>query len=214
MDFSERAATWDDDPGKVANAAEVAAAVRGQLSLTGAEDALEFGGGTGLLSRQLADDVATVLVTDAAPGMIEVARQRIDELGKTTTMRAALFDPTNPADVLEPPRGRTGFDVIWSMLALHHVPDMETALLRLRSLLVPGGRLALADLDSDPGGSFHQSHGDFHGHDGFDRHSLATAASRVGFAGIDFHTATHIVKEVDGVARSYPVFLMTATNPG
>jgi len=208
VDFSDRAETWDDDPEKVRNAVEVAAAIRRNLTLTGRERVLEFGGGTGLLSRQLADDVATILVTDAAPGMVEVASRRIRESGREASMRATLFDPTSdPEDPGE-------YDVVWSMLALHHVPDRDTALRRLRGLLVPGGRLALADLDEDPGGSFHQAHGDFHGHDGFDRHALAHALTRDGFADIAFDTATHVTKEVDGAPRTYSVFLVTATNPG
>ena len=60
MDFSDRAATWDDDPEKLRNAAQVAEAVRRNLDLTGTEDVLEFGGGTGLLSRALADDVGSM----------------------------------------------------------------------------------------------------------------------------------------------------------
>lgn len=206
MDFSDRAETWDDDAGKVASAAEVAAAIRRTVPLCGTERVLEFGGGTGLLSRQLAGEVASILVTDAAPGMVEVARRRIRESGREATMRAELFDPTADAD--DPGE----FDVIWSMLALHHVPDIDAALRRLRGLLVPGGRLALADLDEDPGGSFHQAHGDFHGHDGFDRHALAHALTRIGFSDITFDTATQVTKEVDGVERRYPVFLVTAVN--
>ena len=207
MDFSDRAATWDDDPEKLRNAAQVAEAVRRNLGLTGTEDVLEFGGGTGLLSRALADDVGTVVITDAAPGMVAVAQQRIDDLGRGDRMRAALFDPT-AADA-DPGR----FDVVWSMLALHHVPDIDVALARLRGLLKPGGRLALADLDEDPGGSFHQAHGDFHGHDGFDRHTLGHALQRIGFQDIAFDTATTVDKEVDGARRSYPVFLVTARVP-
>lgn len=204
MDFSDRAATWDDDPGKVRNANEVASAIRGRLALSGQERVLEFGGGTGLLSRALADNVASVLITDAAPGMVAVAQQRIEELGRSETLRAALFDPT--ADGPDPGT----FDVIWSMLALHHVPDVTAALRRLHGLLVPGGRLALADLDEDPGGSFHQAHGDFHGHDGFDRHHLTHALEHLGFREIAFETAAQVVKEIDGVTRDYPVFLVTA----
>lgn len=208
MDFSDRADTWDDDPEKVRNAREVAAAIRRNLTLTGSERVLEFGAGTGLLSRELRDEVAGILMTDAAAGMVEVARRRIAELGAENRLQAALFDPTSrDADP-------GTFDVIWSMLALHHVPDMEQALVRLRGLLEPGGRLALADLDEDPGGSFHQGHGDFHGHDGFDRHRLAHALKRIGFRDIAFDTATEVTKEVDGAQRSYPVFLVTATNPG
>ena len=202
--FSERAATWDDDPDKSERAREVADAIRAQLPLDGSERVLEFGGGTGLLSRQFAGDVAEILITDAAPGMVAVARQRIDELGPGSRMRAEQFDPTSA----DPDPG--SFDLVWSLLALHHVPDAAAALRRLRELLVPGGRLAIADLDEDPEGAFHAAHGDFHGHDGFSREGLRDTLTEVGFTDIAFTTATRLTKEVGGQPRDFPLFLVTA----
>ena len=74
MSFDERARTWDDDPGKVATAAEVAAAVLGQIDLSGRPRTLELGAGTGLLSRALRPHLGPTTLADSSPGMLEVAR--------------------------------------------------------------------------------------------------------------------------------------------
>ena len=52
-------------------------------------------------------------------------------------------------------------------MTLHHIPDVARLLAEFRNVLKPGGRLCIADLDSD-GGRFHEdSTGVFH--PGFDR---------------------------------------------
>lgn len=204
-EFSERAATWDDDPAKQVRAAEVAEVIRRRLPLDRSLRVLEFGAGTGLLSRELMDEVGPILLTDAAPGMVEVSRQRIAELGCEASMSAEVLDPT--AD--DPPTVEP-VDLVWSSMALHHVDDVDKALAGLRGLLAPGGRLALADLDHDHDGGFHRERPGFDGHDGFDREALGATLERVGFEDVEFDTATVISKEVDGEMRHFPLFLVTA----
>jgi SAM-dependent methyltransferase len=99
------------------------------------------------------------------------------------------------------------YDVVWSSLALHHVQDLDGLLQSLASLLVDGGRLAIADLDEDPDGAFHADKVDFDGHDGFNRQRLAEQLARAGFAEVGFVDATTILK----ADREFGVFLCTAT---
>jgi 2-polyprenyl-3-methyl-5-hydroxy-6-metoxy-1,4-benzoquinol methylase len=96
------------------------------------------------------------------------------------------------------------FDVVYSLMALHHIPDTNYILGQFQAVLEPGGWLALADLDKEDGS--------FHGlqmtevHRGFEREQLQAQAERVGFAGVMFATAFAVQK----AGRVYPVFLMTA----
>lgn len=104
----------------------------------------------------------------------------------------------------EPPPARQ-FDLIYSMMTLHHVPDTVAILRIFRSLLAPAGALAIADLDAEDGS--------FHGpavavHHGFDRAELGRTLERVGFRNVTFDTCF----EVKRGARPYPVFLATAHN--
>jgi hypothetical protein len=74
--------------------------------------------------------------------------------------------------------------------------------------LVPGGRLALADLDLE-GGRFHADKlGVFHS--GFDRAALAQIVATAGFDQVRTETAAEVVKPDDqGEMRGFTVFLLT-----
>ncbi len=196
--FDDIAATWEDDPQKAVRAGEVADAIRRALPLSQGMRALEYGSGTGLLARALVDDLGHITLADASSGMTEVATRLIAGDDRLTAIRLDLSVDPLPTE---------RFDLIVSLLALHHVHDIAALLTCFRDLLTPGGRIALADLDADEGGSFHAEHGDFDGHDGFDRDRLADLLERSGFAGVEFSTATVLTKEVGGESRDYPIFL-------
>jgi hypothetical protein len=88
---------------------------------------------------------------------------------------------------------------------LHHVEDTAAALAAMRALLATGGRIAVADLDTEDG-SFHTAEAEGIHHQGFDRGDLGRLAEAAGFADIAFRTATTIEDE----GRRYPLFLLTA----
>ena len=198
--FDDEAATWDDDPGHEMRQMAVARAIEEAVDLSPSTSAVDIGGGTGRLSIMLADRVGSVVVTDASAGMVKVAQERIEAAGLGDRMRAVQADLT--ADHLD-----GAYDVAWSSMALHHVHDLDALLLAVAGLLVDGGQLAIADLDEDPDGAFHEGKVDFDGHHGFDRQRLTDQLERAGFSGVSFIDATTIVKN----DREFGVFLCTAT---
>jgi ubiquinone/menaquinone biosynthesis C-methylase UbiE len=198
--FDDAAATWDDDPGHEERQVAVARAIKEAVDLSPGMRALDLGGGTGRLSILLAELVGSVVVTDPSAGMVRVAQERIEAAGLSDRVRAVQADLTT--DRLD-----GTYDVVWSSLALHHVQDLDGLLQSLASLLVDGGRLAIADLDEDPDGAFHADKVDFDGHDGFNRQRLAEQLARAGFADVGFVDATTILK----ADREFGVFLCTAT---
>jgi 2-polyprenyl-3-methyl-5-hydroxy-6-metoxy-1,4-benzoquinol methylase len=198
--FDDEAATWDDDPGHEKRQVAVAQAIERALNLSPRMSAVDVGGGTGRLSILLADRVGSVVVTDPSAGMVQVARERIEAAGLSDRLRAVQADLT--VDRLE-----GAYDVVWSSMALHHVPDLDGLLRSVAGLLVDGGQLAVADLDEDPDGAFHADKVDFDGHHGFDRERLAEQLGRAGFADVSFIDATTILKG----DREFGVFLCTAT---
>ena len=146
--FDDAAATWDDDPGHEERQVAVARAIEAAVNLSPRMSAVDVGGGTGRLSILLADRVGSVVVTDPSAGMVQVARERIEAAGLSDRLRAVQADLT--IDRLD-----GVYDVVWSSMALHHVPDLDGLLRSVAGLLVDGGRLAIADLDEDPDGAFH-----------------------------------------------------------
>lgn len=190
--FDEAATTWDDDPAKIERARATAALLTDVLSLDGTERVLEIGGGTGQLSLALADSVASVLVTDASAGMVEVARANIERSGHADRFTAQRLDlVTDP-----PPEGP--FDGVWSQLALHHVREVDLLLERIKALLVPGGWVAVIELDDDRAGAFHAHHEAFDGHHGFDRETFANLLRDRGFHDVTVTDAGSVVKELNG----------------
>ena len=198
--FDDAAATWDDDAGHEKRQVAVAHAIVEAVALTPRTRALDVGGGTGRLSILLSDRVGYVVVTDPSAGMVQAARERIQAAGLSDRLRAVQADLTT-----EPLEGT--YDVVWSSMALHHVPDLDGLLRSLAGLLVDGGRLAVADLDEDPDGAFHADKPDFDGPHGFDRQRLAAQLAEAGFADVTFVDATTILKG----EREFAVFLCTAT---
>jgi SAM-dependent methyltransferase len=162
--------------------------------------ALDVGGGTGRLTILLADRIGSAVVTDPSGGMVQVARERIEQAGLGDRMRAVRAD-------LATDRLAGSYHVAWSSMAFHHVQDLDGLLRSVASLLVDGGQLAIADLDADPDGAFHADVADFDGHHGFDRDLLAERLARAGFADVRFVHATTIQRG----DRGFDVFLCTAT---
>ena len=109
-----------------------------QFHLPGRGDrAVDLGCGTGVHTELLADRFGEVLGVDLSAPMVEHARRHRGR-PNVDYRRADLRDVTPGAD------GR--FDVVFSAYTLHHVPELSTALHRMRSLVRPGGRVLLVDL--------------------------------------------------------------------
>jgi ubiquinone/menaquinone biosynthesis C-methylase UbiE len=198
--FDERARDWDT-PERVERAREVAGAIRATVPLSPATRLIDVGAGTGLLGLALAGDVGEVVLAEPSTGMLEVVREKL-ATGAPPRVSAVRFDLTS-----DPPPGEL-FDLAVSMLVLHHLEDTAGALGAVLRLLRPGGRIALADLDTEDG-SFHDPGAEGIHHHGFDREALAGQARTAGFVDVEFRTAT----EIDHEDGRFPVFLLIARRP-
>src|SRR5262245_64410944 len=118
--FDEKARDWDtDDRRRVAEA--VAAAIRATIELTPSTRTVEVGAGTGLLGLTLADDIGELVLAEPSTGMLEVAREKLEVLGRPATSAVAFDLVSDPP--LKPP-----FDLAISQLVLHHLEDTGVAL--------------------------------------------------------------------------------------
>lgn len=199
--FDERAKEWDT-PDRIERAAVVAEAVRAAVPFSPDMRAIEIGAGTGLLGLAFAGDLGSLLLTDPSTGMLEVATEKIRR-GKLANVTATRYD------LLADPAPTGPFDLLLSLLVLHHLDDTAAAFQAMFGLLGPGGRIALADLDKEDG-TFHDADAEGIHHLGFDRERVAAFASAAGFVELGFSTADVIEKD----GRSYPLFLLTARRPG
>ena len=198
--FDSKARQWDENPVFVERARKIADGLRARVPLSRTMTALDYGSGSGLLSFPLKDELGRITLSDTSAGMLAVAREKIDAQGveNMTTLQADLSVAGLPD---------TRFDLIYSSMALHHIPDTDAILAAFHAHLNPGGWLGIADLDQEDG-SFHGIEVDVH--HGFDREALAEKARRAGFADVAFRTVFKIEKDSHEGKRAYPVFLMVA----
>lgn len=196
--FDALARSWDDE-GRRARARTVADAIAAAVPELSRARALEYGAGTGLLAFALRGRAAHVTLADSSREMLAVAREKIAAAGAGDLSVLPLDLTVDP-----PPPER--YDLICSLLVLHHVPDTAALLRTFHGMLPPGGALCLADLDTEDG-SFHGPAADVH--KGFDRAELGGKLSAAGFRDVRFQTACEFEK-VPGSGRRYSVFLAVA----
>jgi SAM-dependent methyltransferase len=212
MNFDEAARTWDGEERRVLRAKAVAERLVPVLEPFRGKNALDFGCGTGLLSFFLRDFFARIDLLDPSEGMIEVLLKKIEADDDRRRSSGAA-----PGAAMRPFRGTLEsmssslgpYDAIFSMLVLHHIRDTEGTLRGLRSVLAPGGLLALVDLDAEDG-SYHLEYDDFSGYNGFDRGALSDVAERAGFAKPSFRTIYVERRDRGEGLREYPLFVMAA----
>jgi ubiquinone/menaquinone biosynthesis C-methylase UbiE len=198
--FDSKARQWDENPVFQERARQIAEALRAMVPLSATMTALDYGSGSGLLSFPLKDELGFITLSDTSAGMLAVVEEKISAQGvkNMATLRADLSVAGLPD---------TRFDLLYSSMTLHHIPDTEAILAAFHAHLHPGGWLAIADLDREDG-SFHGIEVDVH--HGFDREALAEKARRAGFADVAFRTVFKIEKDSHEGKRAYPVFLMVA----
>lgn len=196
--FDERAATWDDDPGKVKRAETVAAAICAAVTPTRTTRVLEYGAGTGLVTQALLPDLGPVTLADTSQGMRDVMAAKI--AAGALPPSARVWDVDLATD---PPPADERFDLVVTVLTLHHVDDTGAALRAFHGLLDDDGTLCVVDLDHEDG-SFHGE--GFHGHHGFRREDLANALATAGFTRVHIDDCGDIERD-DG---RYSMFLAVA----
>lgn len=198
--FDERAATWDDDPGTVKCAHAAADAIRAAVALERTTRLLEYGAGTGLTSQGLADDVGRITLAEPSAGMRAVLEDK--HLAGALPAGTRIWELDLTVD--DPPDEQ--FDLIVTVMTLHHIRVLSPVLTGFADLLVDGGQLCIVDLEEEDG-SFHAHNPDFDGHHGFARPMLTRELEAAGFTDVRFEPCFVVEEE----QRSYPLFLATCT---
>ncbi len=197
--FDTQAKTWDENPGKQLRAKVFAEAITNYIQPDGTEQALEFGSGTGLLSFALKDAFKAITLADTSPGMIEVLREKIKE------QKIDHFKPVC-IDLLEDRNGIQDMDVVFTLMTMHHIHDLNKAFQVFKKILKVGGYLCIADLVEEDG-SFHKPEMQFDVHFGFDQSQLTNQLEQHGFKVSHYSIPFTITKEN---GKDYPLFLMIA----
>src|SRR5699024_1932786 len=137
-----------------------------------------YGTGTRLLSFELHDDIGSATLAANSEDMLKVLNDKISS-HSIENMRAASLN------LLEDPLPSDQFNLIYTMLPLHHTRGVRQLLGKFYELLGDGGFLCLADLELDKDDSFPGYDADLV-HEIFDHNDLASITKNAGFKDISF----------------------------
>jgi len=200
-DLDSQAASLEDNPQRVSLANAITDAIISRVNITRSMTVLDYGAGTGLVSVALANRAGAVYAADSSAGMLAKLSEKLIVNG-IQNICPVLYE----LDGCDAPEIK--FDLIVSTMTLHHIQDCFAAILKLASMLAPGGVLAIADLDEE-NGEFHADHtGVFH--DGFDREEIRRFFTAAAFSDIEISSAVEFTKPVEGKSpRAFSTFLAT-----
>lgn len=148
-EWFERTGRYDHGPELNARWREEADEVRAALRDTDlGGDVLEFAGGTGIWTLELARRAESVTVVDASAEMLAINRQKLDDAGlgeKVTRQEADIF-------AWRPDRR---YDAVFFGFWISHVPDERLAefLATVRAALKPGGCVFYVDSKREASGT-------------------------------------------------------------
>lgn len=161
---------------------------------------LDYGAGTGLLAEELAGSVGTLTLAEPSEGMRAQAAAKVADGRLPATTRIWPLDLTR--DLAPDER----FDVVVSVLTLHHIHAVSEVLRGLCAMLEPGGQLCIVDLEEEDG-TFHDA--DFDGHHGFAADVLTGLLHDAGLEEVTVDRLDVLIKD----EQPYPRFLAIARRP-
>lgn len=202
--YNEAGQRWDSDVYRVYRTQKVARALAIGLAPTGAERALEVGAGTGVVTMILAPQVAHVTALDPLPGMLGMLREKLARRPRTPVEIVVGRAPEGIPDAT--------YDIVYSVMMMHHVADVPALLRGIARHVKSGGRIAIADLDTEDG-TFHYDQQDVL-HRGFERREFGGWLEAAGFVEPAFSTAFTVRRaDENNVESDYPIFLVIARKP-
>jgi 2-polyprenyl-3-methyl-5-hydroxy-6-metoxy-1,4-benzoquinol methylase len=198
--FNSKARTWDNDKEKFERARIIATKLIQVLKPNNHLTALEFGCGTGLLGFQLTQVFKEITLIDTAQEMIEVVKDKIikQQITNVTPLCGDIFKHHQQA---------LKTDVIFTLMTLHHIKEIEKLIPLFYTLLHPNGYVCIADLVEEDG-TFHPKEQHFDGHFGFNKNQLEQLLLNNGFQ-IAHYSIPYTIEKKE-TSKKYPVFLLIA----
>ncbi|MGA2158902.1 MAG: class I SAM-dependent methyltransferase [Dehalococcoidia bacterium] len=131
-DFDREAATWDEEPGRVRLANDIANAITEEVELKPDMDVLDFGCGTGLITVRLSPLVNSVMAVDGSQGMLDVLQAKIRH-GNLTNVEIRRVD-FEKKEIL-----RGHYHLVVCSMTLHHVKEIGLLLDQFYKVVNAGG---------------------------------------------------------------------------
>jgi SAM-dependent methyltransferase len=146
---------------------------------------------------ELVAEVGDLTFADTSSGMLDQVALKIADRSLTNASTLNLSHHPLPQ----------GFDLVFSLMVLHHIDDARAQVEALAGALAPEGTLCLGDLDREDG-SFHAP--EVVPHNGFLRPTIEGWLQESGLTVTDTCTGFVNRKLIAGQEREFPMFLITA----
>lgn len=133
-----------DDPERIHLAHIITQAITQQIKDTNYQTLLDYGGGTGLVTLNIAEYFEALTLMDASPQMVDIFEHKVSDLNQTsinTLLGDVLLDDT----ILN----HKNYDVIVLSLVLLHSGNYQLLLQKLYNHLNSGGMMILVDFDKN-----------------------------------------------------------------
>jgi ubiquinone/menaquinone biosynthesis C-methylase UbiE len=194
--FAHRAADWDQ-PSKIEMTEIFIRELKKNIELQKDWKGLEIGAGTGLVGLKLLPEMDSVVFEDTSAAMLGVLKNKLKGGEKVEIVEGEIFA-----------YGKQDIDLAFSVMAFHHIPEMEKALKHLSAIIKPGGKVVVGDLVTEDG-SFHSF--EPIPHKGFDTNVLSSQFEAVGFRVLKSYVYNVLKRErIAGVISEYEQFILIA----
>jgi len=201
--FDEIAFEWDTKPHRVEMATKFADEVRKIVQGMSFNKALEYGCGTGNVSFLLRDLFNRVELADSSEGMLAEVQEKINN-NKTQHFSPVYMD-------IDKEKYDKNYDVIFSLMTLHHLNTIPLALERFAGMLNPDGLLIIGDLEKEDG-DFHRYPEKLEVHHGFDKSFLTKNLQQHNVETIGYSVFHTMERTHTGVSKFYNLFCLVGRN--
>lgn len=174
--FEDMAKRYDTEE-RMELAQVIVTEVRSKFQNTTSKSLIDYGSGTGLISLELSDLVASILLIDSSEQMLEVAKAKIHHKG-ITNAKVLCSDFTQEIPELKA-------DIVLMSLVLLHIPDTKNILQAVYDILNDGGQLIIIDFEKNDK-VYHPKV-----HNGFSYEELKNQLSEIGFTSIEIKSFYH-----------------------
>lgn len=203
--FKDRAKDWDEIPWKIKLAQDTYDAICSKIDIRPDTRLIDLGGGTGLLTLKFKNKVSEITVVDTSQAMLGVLKEKI-RTQKLSNIEI-IDEDLSPGKL--PPNS---YDLIISMLTLHHIDDLSALFQIFHDILISDGKIALVDLAKEDG-DFHPAEAEYV-HNGFEPETLNIPLENAGFKNIEIEEYVSVIKEPEsGNSKKYPMLLISAVKP-